>query len=176
MEKTNEINQKLEGVLKRISETESEINTLKQNKIVIKYLDSLSLACKLKYQKEELEFQKMKNCNHYFVINAVDDEWDGHRTNYSNLATCIHCGLTNSISEEGMKWRGFPYDRMPDLIRNGAMNNPDQYHEYYDYNDIKELKELYDDFRSHNRDMSDKQIEKQIAKVKKPKSRFECFR
>ncbi len=175
MEKIVEIDEQLENVLKQISEKESEIDTLKQNENVIKYLDSLSQLDNLNLNRRELQIKKIENCNHYFVINAVDDGWDGHRCNYSNIATCIHCGLTNRFDEETMKWKGFPYDIMSNLIRSGAMANSNQYHGYYDFDDLNELKELYDDFREHNRDMSDKQIERQIAKVKKQKSRISCI-
>lgn len=176
MEKVTEINRALEDVLKKITEKENEINTLKQNDIVIKYLDSLSELTDLKQNKEELQVKKMENCNHYFVINSVDDGWDGHRCNYSDIATCIHCGLTNRFDEDAMRWRGFPYNKMISIIRSGAMANSDLYHGYYDYKDVNEVKKLYDDFRSNNRDMNDEQIEKQIAKVKKPKSRIECIK
>lgn len=171
MEKTRKINTELERVLNAIFEKEKEIDDLSQNKMVKKYLKSLSEKDALETIKKELQVQQMENCNHYFVIHAIDDGWDGHRCNYSNIATCIHCGLTNRFGECSLMWEEFPYNKMKQLIYNGAMCDENKYHGYYERSDINELKKLYKSYEDANPDMTDAQIEEAIAKVKKPISR-----
>ena len=161
-----EMEKELLRVLKEKEIRQNKVEELKQNELVIKYIDNSSkcnaLSLKESYLKNELETQKMLCCNHYFVINDIDTYFDGHKLNSDYIVTCIHCGLTNKYIDDTYKRDCL----MNQIIRKGGMSNS-KYHGRYDIKELDEIKSMYDKFKDDYPNMDDDEIEKHIALIKK---------
>lgn len=168
-----ELNKKREELIKHQELTESlkpVIEELKQDDKVKRYIDA-----DMEYRKSknimdrlmnELKYQEMFYCEHYFVVNEHRSEFDGHRTDRTTIKTCIHCGLTNRYIDFYMDPVFPEYNDMNEVfINSGAYSYKTR--GFYDYDAISEVKQLYDKFKSEYPNAADEDVEKHIAIVKR---------
>lgn len=174
----NKIKNELVELEENIGKFKNKVEELKKNDFVMSYIDAdheyqKSLS-RIKFLKSEIPYQKMLNCDHYFVINEVKSEFDGHRTDRMCIVTCIRCGLTNKY----IKWYQNPCAPRDATMMNEVFMNCDCYywpkHGYYSYDEIPELKQIYDKFVDEYPQAIDKDIENHIALVKKMKEGKSC--
>ena len=115
---------------------------------------------------EEIKYQDMYHCEHYFVLNEERREWDGHRTEIIPIVTCIHCGLTNKYYEFYMN-RNFPQYNIVNEVYHNTNCRYEQIHGFYKYSEINDVKKIYDKFKEEYPDATDEDIENHIKLVKK---------
>lgn len=177
LEELNKKKEELRLLNEKLKTLEPIITELKEDERVKKYIELIKefdAACNVfSTLSEEIKFQSMYHCQHYFVINSQGSYYDGHRYEKSEVKTCIHCGLTNRY----MDYCGndyFPYyNKMNEVfINSGAAYALT--HGFYDFDEIKEAEEQYKRFKDANPTATDKQIEKHLSLVKEIKEKKEC--
>lgn len=99
----NELEQKRDRLRKKLIKNVSRIEVLEKEEIVREYKKLTETTTKDYKELEELNFQivqdKMKNCSHIFIINQIDNIWDGHRTDTYKYCGCIKCGLDSRYTD-----------------------------------------------------------------------------
>ncbi len=178
LEELNNRKKELEEEKVRIKELDSIIKVLKSEDIVKKYIDADTKHAqsknKIESLQEQIKYQNMLHCDHYFVVNDVVSDFDGHRTDRTEIITCIHCGLTNRYMNQY-----FWHDTSKSVqMMNQIFIDYNCYfwprHGNYSYEEITELKRIYDQFMNEYPKATDEDIEKQMALVKRMKGDKLC--
>lgn len=171
------LKEKLLHLEESIEKLQKNLEELKKNDFVMSYIytkheyeSNLKQAEDL---REKILYQELLICDHYFVINDVKSDFDGHRTDRTNIMTCIKCGITNSFFNY--------YDEdlsSKEKIMKEIFNGNNCYwwpkHGYYSYDEIPMLKDIYEKFVKEYPDATDLDVEKHIEFVKKMKGGKLC--
>ncbi len=154
------------------------VEELKKNDLVKSSIDAdheyKKNLSEIKFLKKEIPYHTMLNCDHYFVINEVKSEFDGHRTDTTYIVTCVKCGLTNKhINGNYNPYFDFnePYLKMNEIYKSSGCR---VVHGYCDYDELDFYKEEYDKFKKSYPNASDDDVEKHIALVKEMKEGKSC--
>lgn len=171
LEELNKRKKELEEEKVRIKELDSIIKVLKSEDIVKKYIDADTKHAqsknKIESLQEQIKYQNMLHCDHYFVVNDIVSDFDGHRTDRTEIITCIHCGLTNKFMNQYF-WKDV--SKSVQMMNQIFLDNNCYYWPRYgncSYEEITELKRIYDQFMDEYPKATDEDIENQIALVKK---------
>lgn len=168
----------LEEGKKRSQILEEELNDLTRKTLVAKYISLFdeykSTLNIIKRLEEEIPYQEMLNCDHYFVITDVEHDFDGHRTDTYNIVTCVKCGLTNRYMNDCCgSYFSFDdsYSKMNEIYK---LSGCSVIHGYCDYDELDFYKEEYDKFKECYPNASDDDVENYMALVKKIKGGKLC--
>lgn len=177
LEELNKKKEELRLLNEKLKTLATIINELKEDEKVKKYIEvdkefnSVSYA--LRNLTEEIKYQEMVQCRHYFVITGYNDEFDGHKMDRTIIKTCIHCGLTNRYMDF-YNDHNFPnYNKINEVFINAEAYNY-EVHDFYDYDEIDNVKKEYDKFKAEYPDATDDIIEEHIKLVKKMKGGKLC--
>lgn len=92
-----EMKARLEDLKKEYLEIEAELGTLRKNKTIKRFIELSNRESNIKYNLKQLpldiEVEKMKSCNHLFIIGHRDSYFDGHKTVVDTYPYCVKCGL-----------------------------------------------------------------------------------
>lgn len=147
----------------------NQIEELKKEPSVLSYIKASNelnnAQSKIEELNDEIKYQNMIYCNHYYVLHSYDSGYDGHRYEPIWKVTCIHCGLTNRYY--GMDIYDEKYAMLNYLFSKYGRFNPLECHGKFQVSEISDLKQIYDDYVKQYPKATDKEIEDQIALVKK---------
>lgn len=167
--------QKLKQSKEFIQSLEEKLNILMEEDSVIKYIESSKEYRKkinlIKDLVEEIKYQEMLNCNHYFVITKEIENFDGHRTDTYNFATCIKCGLTNEHMFDYYSPYVGEYAKMNEIYKS---NRRYTFHGHCDHSELEFYKQEYVKFKEDNPMASDNDFEEHMVLVKKRKGGKLC--
>lgn len=97
MANIEEMKERLENLKKEYLETVKELEPLRENEIVKRFIGLSNKESNIKYNLKRLsldiEVEKMKSCNHLFIIGYEDSYFDGHKTVTDRYPYCVKCGL-----------------------------------------------------------------------------------
>lgn len=178
VEELNKMRNELVELEENIGKFKDEVEELKKNDFVMSYIhvnhEYQKRLRRIKFLKSEIPYQKMLNCDHYFVINEVESGFDGHRTDTTYIVTCVKCGLTNKYMNsyyDPYYLFNEPYLKMNEIYKSSGCRTV---HGYCDYDELDFYKEEYDRFKEIYPNASDDDVEKHIALVKKMKEGKSC--
>ena len=94
-----ELKEKYESVVTKRKVVIEELNNLKENELVKRYIELLEQKSSLYIQQErlyvELKNKEYENCNHIWITSKIDrDYMEGRSYCYEG---CIKCGLTTEV-------------------------------------------------------------------------------
>lgn len=174
LEELNKKKEELKLLNEKLKTLEPIITELKEDKKVKKYInlsEEFQIARNILVELiEEIKYQSMYHCQHYFVINHQGSYYDGHRYEKSEVKTCIHCGLTNRYMDYYRDDNFREYSKMNEVFINSGATYATT-HGFYDFNEMKEVEEQYKRFKDANPTATDKQIEKHLSLVKEIKEK-----
>lgn len=169
-EELNKKKKELQKIQENIEELTLVIDSLKQEDVVKRYVDAnekyIESKNKIEDLQEQIKYQNMLHCNHYFVINDVERDYDGHPTGLYTV-TCIHCGLTNKFMDQ---YNSTLATKEQEIMNEIFINNNCYHwnkHGKYSYQELSEIKKIYDKFTDEYPNAKDNDVEKYIALVKK---------
>lgn len=97
MANIEEMKANLENLKNEYLEIVKELEPLKENEIVKRFIELSNKESNIKYQLKRLpldiEVEKMKSCNHLFIIGHRDSYFDGHKSVTDTYPYCVKCGL-----------------------------------------------------------------------------------
>lgn len=177
LEELNKKKEKLKLINEKLNTLQPIIKELKDDENVKKYIElseEFQEACDILVKLiDDVKYQSMYHCNHYFVINRQGSYFDGHRYEKTEVRTCIHCGLTDDYMEHYGDDNFSRYNIMNEVfINSSAASAPT--HGFYDYLEIDSVKKEYDKFKSEYPDATDDVIDEHIKLVKKMKGGKLC--
>lgn len=97
MANIEEMKERLENLKNEYLEIVKELGPLRENEIVKRFIGLSNKESNIKYNLKRLsldiEVEKMKSCNHLFIIGYEDSYFDGHKTVTDRYPYCVKCGL-----------------------------------------------------------------------------------
>lgn len=155
----DELNEKYNEVVERKEVLSNELDKLKNDSSVQRYLNlSEEFNALQKTQKdlyERLRVKGFKNCNHIIVYSKVEHDYIEGRTYY--YCGCIKCGLNEAIFDSNKIWLSYDekliYDYMHNnhIVRiNGRKTNA--------FCDIELAKAIYKKIKEYYPDIDDETV------------------
>ena len=98
-----DLNKEYKEILKERDTINSEIEQIKKEAMVIKYINYLEKKKELVAKTDELYkkllIKKYSNCDHILVMSDYEyDSWEGRSYRYYG---CVKCGLNEAVAERG---------------------------------------------------------------------------
>jgi len=97
MTNIEEMKERLENLKNEYLEIVKELEPLRENETVKRFIELSNKESNIKYNLKRLsldvEVEKMKSCNHLFIIGHRDSYFDGHKSVTDTYPYCVKCGL-----------------------------------------------------------------------------------
>jgi len=97
MANIEEMKERLENLKNEYLEIVKELEPLRENETVKRFIELSNKESNIKYNLKRLsldvEVEKMKLCNHLFIIGHRDSYFDGHKSVTDTYPYCVKCGL-----------------------------------------------------------------------------------
>lgn len=104
MANIEEMKERLENLKNEYLEIVKELEPLRENEIVKRFIELSNKESNIKYQLKrlslEIEREKIKSCNHLFIIGYEDSYFDGHKMVTDRYPYCVKCGLDSKFIDQ----------------------------------------------------------------------------